>query len=91
MGPEECNARPHRGEVNRRDYNRLTSDQFKGRKARTLRKIESRLLSLPVGSIVTIVRKFSGFEIATPECQCCGVSVFMTRVGFEALDLLPTD
>lgn len=77
--------------MNRRDYNRLTSAEFKGRKARTTRTIESRSLSVPAGSIVTIVRKFSGFEIATPKCQCCGVSVFMTKVGPDALDLLPTE
>lgn len=77
--------------MNRQDYNRLTSDQFKGRKARTTRVIKNGVGSIPAGTVVTIARKFSGFEIETPRCSCCGVSLFVTRVEPDALDLIPTE
>jgi hypothetical protein len=34
------------------------------------------------------MRKFGGFEIEGPKCECCGVQVRMTKVDPEYLGLL---
>jgi hypothetical protein len=74
--------------MTRRDYVSHTEDWFRGKRARVLRALRSGALHIVPGSIVTIDRKWSGFTIRSETCKHCGVSVFMTKVGPECLELV---
>ena len=71
------------------EYKRMTLSQLKGRKAYTIRPLESGRFRVPRGTLVTITVKYKGFQIETQPCKYCGVQVFMSRVEPYALDLMP--
>lgn len=76
--------------MNRRDYESMTEKQFRGRQARTLFDMQNGTRTIAAGTVVTITRKFGGFDITVATCKHCGLGLRMTRVQPRDLELLPT-
>lgn len=72
--------------MNRREYERLTETEMKGRRWRTVRPIASSQMEVPAGTEVRIVRKFGGVGIVTNPCEHCGVAVRISKVAFDAVE-----
>lgn len=72
--------------ITRKEYNRIPDRDWRGVKVRTTRDLRNGNVRVRRGAIVTITRKFSGFEIERDACRRCGVSVIMTRVPHHALE-----
>ena len=71
-----------------RMYKKYTDKQFAGLKAVALRDLCSKVGCFKKGAIITIVRKYRGFEVESRDCPCCKISLYMTRVPYEDIDLL---
>lgn len=77
--------------MNRREYDRLTGEQLRGRKVRTLCPMSNGFVEIPAGTILTIGRKFSGFTMRSEPCSLCGVRVLISRVEPQSVELLPKE
>ncbi len=71
------------------EYRRTPGREFEGRRARVTRDIGNRVGSIKAGSVVTIERKFKGFEVVSEDCEHCGVRLRITRVDPMFIELLP--
>jgi hypothetical protein len=72
------------------EYAKLRDATVTGRQARLTRPVANGGgYTLQKGTVVTIKRKFGGFEIEGVLCKHCGVQVRVTRVNYGSLDLLP--
>jgi hypothetical protein len=70
-------------------YRSLSDREWRGKRLRLLRPVQNTYVILPAGTIVTVKRKFKGFEIEGEACRCCGVRVRMTKVlpqSFEVVE-----
>lgn len=73
-----------------RDYKRTTEAALKGRRARVLRRLESRGGNvIHEGALVTIRGKMNGLRIEVDECERCHSSIGMSKVSPTDLELLP--
>lgn len=71
-----------------KDYRRMTGKQLVGRRVCALRELNSGMLSVPAGAVLTIKAKGGGFRLQGPKCAHCQVAVYFTGVPPEAVDLL---
>jgi len=58
---------------------------WKGRKVTVLVDMETSLIKISAGSVLTIVDKHSGFSLIGTKCPTCGVSVFIRKVPPQGL------
>lgn len=63
------------------EYKKRSAREWQAAKVRTRRALSNRNMVIPVGTVVTITEKYSGFSIAGAPCPCCGVQVRVTRVS----------
>lgn len=73
--------------MTQKEYEKLTLAEAKKLKFITLRPLQNRICTIPVGSICTVDGKINGFSIETIPCSCCKVKVRMTRVTAGYLDV----
>jgi hypothetical protein len=72
-----------------KEYLKYTEAQWRGTKARTTAKIETRAGAyVPPGTVVTILGKAGGFEIDAPVCSHCGMGFYCRKVDPSSLELL---
>lgn len=69
-------------------YKAHTNEFFRGKKAILRHPLRNGWAVLAAGTQVTIERKHSGFSIVSDKCNCCNVSVLMTKVMPHNLDLI---
>ena len=74
--------------MDQQTYHRMTLEQLKGQRVKTLRTMTTGVAVVPVGTVCTITGKFNGFELESVPCQTCGVKVRITRVSPRDVDLL---
>ena len=74
--------------MNRREYERMTEAQLKGRAVITNHVLKNYYSEIPAGTKCTITRKFKGFNLRSEPCKLCGVKVDLSRVNPEAVTLL---
>lgn len=77
--------------MNWNEYKRTPERLLKGRKAKLVASVQSRVAKLPKGAIVTIIGKRNGLDIESAPCPHCGVSVFMRKVLPTDVELLRSD
>lgn len=73
--------------LTRRDYDRWTEDQWKGKKVRSLRKVANGWAEMPAGTVFTVDGKFKGLSLASEPCSCCGIRMRVNRVDVHSLEL----
>lgn len=73
--------------ISKRDQ-RQTSAWWEGRTVVNTRPLANMLASLPAGTRWTVERKFTGLELVSHPCPCCGIRVSVKRVPFSMLDLV---
>lgn len=78
-----------RGPVNKRDYNRWTHAQWRGRRVRSLRELRNASAIIPAGTVFTVKGKFGGLELLADACNCCRIQMRISRVPIEDLEMLP--
>lgn len=63
---------------------------FEGLRARTKRDFSSRIMEVPIGTVVTIdhTNRARDIHIKTDPCPHCGVAVRMTRLEWSDLELI---
>lgn len=66
--------------VTQRVYQRLTHEQVKGRRVRTLVTLWNSLSEIPAGTLMTIIAKSKGYSLMGDPCPHCGVRVAVGRV-----------
>lgn len=71
-----------------KEYKAHTGEWFAGRKAKTLRTLRNKLTQIEAGTVLEIGRKFNGFSLRTETCKHCGVSVLITGVSFQDIELV---
>ena len=74
--------------VSTRTYRKYNSSYWTGKTVRTTRILRNGNIEIPAGTICQILGKSGGFTLKTEPCRCCGVSVFIRKVGPEAVDLV---
>jgi hypothetical protein len=62
------------------EYRRRTDVQWRGIRVRARNAIGTSRMLVPIGAILTVERKFSGFSLIADPCPCCGVRVRVTKV-----------
>ncbi len=63
-----------------------------GRYVRTLREMCNGNYKIPKGSIVRVSSHWqSGVSLESDRCKCCGVSVFISKVHRDDVELMPKD
>lgn len=72
--------------MTRAEYDRSTNAQWIGRKLRTLTKLRSGHVEIPPGMILTVTKKFDGFTVVGPRCDCCNVAVIMSKVHYSDVE-----
>ncbi len=75
--------------MNVQEYRKMTKEQLKGRKVRTNVPLSTRVMEIPVGTILTIAGKSNGLELESEACAHCGVKVYIRKVEPYMVDLLP--
>lgn len=73
--------------ITQSDYNRRTDKQWRGVKVRALRPLDNGWITIPAGTICTIDGKFGGFSLRTDRCNCCGVTIRISRVPHDAVEI----
>jgi hypothetical protein len=69
----------------------IKMQDLRGRQVRTRRAMSNAHTKLPAGSIVTVGGSWrSGVNLMTEPCGACGVSVFMSRVHRDDIELVET-
>lgn len=76
--------------MDKRTYQRLTLTFLKGKFVKTTRMLRNGVIEIPEGTICEIRDKREGFALRTEPCKCCGVSVFIRKVPYDAVDLEET-
>lgn len=56
---------------------------------RSLREMRNGRAILPAGTLFTVHRRFSGYDLESHPCDKCGVQIRMTRVDDGALEPTP--
>lgn len=72
--------------MRRLEYERRTDADWRGTRVRTRRPLSTQHLAIPAGTVLTITRKFSGFNLQTDPCAHCGVAVRITKVPYTDVD-----
>ncbi len=75
--------------MTRREYERMTKAQLRGRRARLTRDVQNGRGRIPAGAVVTIMGKLGGLAIESEKCSHCGIQIFATHVSPDALELVP--
>ena len=75
--------------MDRREYERMTETQLKGRRVRSLVPMKNRIESLPAGTLFTITGKFGGLALRSDPCSTCKVQMWITKVPPGQVELLP--
>lgn len=78
--------------ITQAEYKKNPERFWKGRKVKTLQELSSGYWGIPEGFVLTITRKYCGFDLeATDECPHCrvGKKLSISRVNPSALELLP--
>jgi hypothetical protein len=70
------------------EYRAMTEKQFLTREVRTLTKMQNGIMVIPKGSVCSITRKYQGFNLTGPPCNCCGVQIRITRVSWRDVELI---
>ena len=55
---------------------------------KTLIPIKTRMHEIPVGTVFTITRAYMGLNMTSKPCECCGVSVRVSRVSYTDVELI---
>ena len=63
-----------------REYEKLTRDEVKGRKARNLREFRTGMYDIRIGSVLEVIHKRGGYDLRGRTCASCGVSVYVRKV-----------
>lgn len=72
-----------------RQYDSMIDKQLRGRQVRALRDLETKGgLKVSAGTLLTISRKFAGFDLRMDKCEHCGVSVLIRRVSMHDVELV---
>ena len=61
---------------------------WEGLRVRTKRELRSGMYRFPSGTECRVIRNYGGLSLETETCKTCGVSVFITRVPEEAVEIL---
>lgn len=78
--------------MNRDQYDALRDKQVSGKRARLLTPVSNKAgYTLPAGALVSILRKYGGFDIRGMLCESCKVQVAINSVEFTRLDLVSED
>ena len=68
-------------------FKRKSDTWWKDQKVITLIEVGNRLGSKPPGTIGTVRRKYSGLTIDMEPCEHCGISLSVSRVGYDHIAL----
>lgn len=71
-----------------RKYRRKPESWWIGREVVTVRAIANDWAALPPGSVCRVTRKWGGLNIKSTPCSRCGLSIMVSRVRYEALQLV---
>ena len=77
--------------MNRREYERMTEKQLKGRRVRSLVPLKNRIESFPSMTLFTITGKFGGLALKSDPCPTCKMQMWITRVSPGEVELLPRE
>jgi hypothetical protein len=69
-------------------YSRRAVPEWRGVKVRSLRALRNGWAEMPAGTIFTITRKFSGFDLESDPCEHCGIKMRISRVQPQDLELV---
>ena len=72
-------------------YRRMTNEDLVGRDVITRRRLGNGLVTIPVGSVMTIERKMKGFSLVGKPCPNCLIQARVRKVEWTDVDLLPTE
>ncbi len=72
--------------ISRAEYRHLTERQVYGRKVRALDDLVTRRMRVTAGTVLTIRRKQSGYELETGPCPSCGVAMKVAKVPPSSLE-----
>lgn len=70
-------------------YRKMSENILKGRKVRTLTKLRNGWMTIPIGTICEITRKYKGFALKSEPCKHCGLQANISRVPCREVELLP--
>ncbi len=74
--------------MDQKTYDRTTEREFRGRRVRSLVELKNGWGSLPAGKILTIEKKFNGFNLISDPCPTCGFRLSISRVKPRQIELL---
>ncbi len=64
----------------------MKASEWEGKRVMTLREITNGWVTLPAGTLATVVRKFGGLWL---EHTCnCGIKVKLSRVSVESVEVI---
>ena len=72
-------------------YERISENDFIGRKVKSLVPFRSGMFKFPVGITLTIRRKYGGFELITDPCPHCGVAAYINKVRPRDVELIEAE
>lgn len=67
---------------------KMNQHQLVGRKVKTLSDLGNSLAILPKGAICTIKYAHRGLELISDPCPCCGVSIVISGVKRNEVELI---
>lgn len=74
--------------MTREEYGKTPARKLIGRKVRTKVPLSNQLATIPAGTLWTIWAKHAGFSLRSDACDSCGVSVSITKVQPQQVELL---
>ena len=57
-----------------------------GKKVRLKRDLQNKVAKFPKGSICTVNYAYAGLDLTGPKCSKCGVSIFIRKVPYGAVE-----
>lgn len=77
--------------MNYQEFLMKSDAELRGRKVRTLKELRNTHCAIPAGTVCTITRKGSGFNIQGEPCPECRVRVCISGVNPLDVELLPAE
>lgn len=70
------------------EYKRRTEKDWYGTKVRLMDEIRNGRTVIPTGTVLKVMGKFDGFTLEGNTCECCGVSVLISRVNPDHVEVV---
>ena len=72
------------------EYYKYSGEEWQGARVSNVVELSNGLVTIPVGTVLTITSKMNGFSLTANICKCCQMQVHFTKVKPYNLRLIET-